>query len=27
MPSLQEMLEAAGIPVWRDTSSLWPGED
>jgi len=21
------MLEAAGIPVWRDTASLWPGED
>ena len=25
--ALQKMLEAAGIPVWRDTSSLWPGED
>ena len=24
---LQKMLEAAGIPVWRDTSNLWPGED
>jgi hypothetical protein len=24
---LQHMLEAAGIPVWRDTASLWPGED
>ena len=24
---LQRMLEAAGIPVWRDTVSLWPGED
>lgn len=24
---LQATLEAAGIPVWRDTSNLWPGED
>lgn len=24
---LQETLEAAGIAVWRDTASLWPGED
>jgi hypothetical protein len=24
---LQRMLEAAGVPVWRDTGSLWPGED
>ncbi len=24
--ALQKMLEAAGIPVWRDTTSLWPGE-
>ena len=24
---LQQALEAAGIPVWRDTASLWPGED
>jgi WD40 repeat protein len=24
---LQHMLEAAGVPVWRDTASLWPGED
>ncbi len=24
---LQEALEGAGIPVWRDTSDLWPGED
>jgi hypothetical protein len=24
---LQRMLQAAGIPVWRDTASLWPGED
>ncbi len=24
---LQRMLEAAEIPVWRDTASLWPGED
>ena len=24
---LQRMLEAAGIPVWRDTEDLWPGED
>jgi len=21
------MLESAGIPVWRDTARLWPGED
>jgi hypothetical protein len=25
--ALQRMLEAAGIPVWRDTADLWPGED
>lgn len=25
--ALQNMLEAAGIPVWRDTASLWAGED
>jgi len=24
---LQQILEAAGILVWRDTDSLWPGED
>ena len=24
---LQHILEAAGIPVWRDKASLWPGED
>lgn len=24
---LQRTLVAAGIPVWRDTASLWPGED
>jgi TIR domain len=24
---LQRCLEAVGIPVWRDTASLWPGED
>jgi TIR domain len=24
---LQRVLEAAGIPVWRDTADLWPGED
>ena len=24
---LQNMFEATGIPVWRDTASLWPGED
>jgi TIR domain len=24
---LQDRLEAAGILVWRDTDSLWPGED
>jgi transcriptional regulator with XRE-family HTH domain len=24
---LQQMLEAAGIRVWRDTADLWPGED
>lgn len=27
MDVLQGMLEAAGIPVWRDTAKLWPGED
>jgi hypothetical protein len=25
--ALQNTLEATGIPVWRDTASLWPGED
>jgi len=24
---LQQMLTAAGIPVWRDTADLWPGQD
>lgn len=24
---LQEILEAAGIAVWRDTQALWPGQD
>jgi TIR domain len=24
---LQRTLKAAGIPVWRDTADLWPGED
>lgn len=24
---LQRILDSAGIPVWRDTDSLWPGED
>jgi tetratricopeptide (TPR) repeat protein len=24
---LQQVLEAAGLSVWRDTASLWPGED
>jgi tetratricopeptide (TPR) repeat protein len=24
---MQRLLEAAGVPVWRDTRSLWPGED
>jgi hypothetical protein len=24
---LQRALEAAGVQVWRDTTSLWPGED
>jgi Restriction endonuclease/TIR domain len=24
---LQRILEAAGIPVWRDTANLWPGEN
>jgi hypothetical protein len=24
---LQGALEAAGVPVWRDTARLWPGED
>jgi hypothetical protein len=24
---LQGDLEAAGIPVWRDSANLWPGED
>ncbi len=25
--ALQQALEVAGIPVWRDTAELWPGED
>jgi len=25
--ALQRSLEAAGVPVWRDTSDLWPGDD
>jgi TIR domain-containing protein len=25
--ALQRELEKAGLPVWRDTSRLWPGED
>jgi hypothetical protein len=24
---LQRTLQTAGIPVWRDTDDLWPGED
>jgi TIR domain len=24
---LQRTLQAAGIPVWRDSADLWPGED
>jgi nucleoside phosphorylase len=24
---LHHMLQSAGIPVWRDTTELWPGED
>lgn len=24
---LQQALEAAGVPVWRDTSELWPGDE
>lgn len=24
---LQELLQGAGIPVWRDTDNLWAGED
>ena len=24
---LQQVLEAAGVRVWRDKSDLWPGED
>lgn len=24
---LQGRLETAGLPVWRDTASVWPGED
>lgn len=24
---LQQVLEAAGVDVWRDTADLWPGED
>jgi hypothetical protein len=25
--ALERILQAAGVPVWRDTASLWPGED
>ena len=25
--ALQRALERAGVPVWRDTEDLWPGED
>jgi hypothetical protein len=24
---LQQALQEAGIPVWRDKTDLWPGED
>jgi hypothetical protein len=24
---LVSILQAAGIPVWKDTEDLWPGED
>jgi GntR family transcriptional regulator len=24
---LQQALEAVGVPVWRDTADLWPGQD
>jgi hypothetical protein len=24
---LQKALEAAGVPVWRDATRLWPGDD
>jgi len=24
---LQQVLQGAGIPVWRDTAHLWPGQD
>ncbi len=24
---LQRLLKRAGVPVWRDTADLWPGED
>jgi TIR domain-containing protein len=24
---VQQVLEAAGVPVWRDTADLWPGQD
>lgn len=27
MDRLQQILRDAGISVWRDTSSLWPGQD
>ena len=27
MDEIHDALERAGIPVWRDTSALWPGED
>ena len=25
--ALERVLKASGVPVWRDTESLWPGED
>jgi hypothetical protein len=25
--ALQQTLQAVGVPVWRDTADLWPGED
>src|SRR5829696_1488476 len=25
--NIYAMLQAAGVPVWRDTENLWPGED
>src|SRR5215475_12445937 len=24
---LEQVLRAAGIPVWRDSADLWPGQD